>query len=122
MNALSGLSTEGAQKLAAVLDDGSRVTVWIYFRPQQDGWFIDVVWPGAIGNPVPFSCYGRRLVAHPNILRQYADVLPFGLGCFTDEGLDPSTQGAFVDGGAHLVLLDAEDVANVELTYFTPAT
>lgn len=114
MNKISGLSNDGAQTISIVLSDGSRANLSIFFRPQQDGWFFNVSWPGATARPVPFACNGRRLVASQNLLRQYADVLKWGLACFTTDGLDPSGQNSFAEAAATLVLLEGADLAAVE--------
>ncbi len=118
MNIINGLTTEGAQTIAVTLEDGSRATLSLYFRPQQNGWFFDVSWPGSPILPVPFVANGRRLVTSGNLLRQFRDVIPFGLALFTVDNSDPSSQSAFVDGTASLVLLNAADVASTEVAIY----
>lgn len=113
MNFIDGLTSQPAQISTLVLDDGSRVTFSLEFKPQQAGWFYSLFWPGKNDNA--FELNGCRLGCSPNMLRQFRDLIPFGLALVaTPDDLDPITQTCFVDGTAELILLDAEDVASVE--------
>lgn len=118
MNKVNGITEQPAQILGLVLEDGSRATLSLYYRPQQNGWFYDLAWPGPASLPVPFQVQNRRLVTAGNMLRQFRDVIPFGLACFTPDNSDPMTQNSFVDGSAELVLLNAADVAVVEAAVY----
>lgn len=112
MNVINGLTNQAAQVVGLSLPDGSRVTLTLYFRPQQNGWFYDLDWPGTTAGP--FASRNRRLVTSGNMLRQFRDYVPFGLAVFTPDNSDPMTQNCFVDGTATLVLLNAADVTAVE--------
>lgn len=120
MNIVDGITAQPAQVTQLTLADGSVATIRLVFRPQQNGWFYDASWPGSNAFPVPFQCDGRRLVTSANLLRQFMDVIPFGLACFTVGGGDPMTLACFADGSATLVLLNATDIATAEAEVFTP--
>lgn len=120
MNYINGITAQSAQITGLTLEDGSVAQLAIYFRPQQNGWFFDVTWPGSDKFPVPFVCLGRRLVTSANLLRQFREVIPFGIGCFTISGADPMTLTCFFDGTAVLTMLGAADVAAAEVAVFTP--
>lgn len=118
MNKVNGITDQASQAIGLVLADGSRATLALYFRPQQNGWFYDLSWPGTAALPVPFVANGRRLVTSGNLLRQFRDFVPFGLAVFTPDNSDPMTQTCFVDGTAEVVLLGADDVAAVEAAVY----
>lgn len=120
MNIINGISNAPAQVTAITLDDGSRVTLSLYFRPQQNGWFYDISWPGSTELPVPFLNQNRRLVAAGNMLRQFLNVIPFGLACFTVDNTDPMTQACLSDGSVQLVLLNSLDVQAIENEVYAP--
>lgn len=111
MTTVQGLNDSGNQVVSIPLADGTRVSLTLYFRPQQSAWFFDVVYNA-------FTCLGRRMVCSPNLLRQFRNIVPFGLAVFTVGNVEPNTQTAFVDGTASLVLLDSTDVSSVETTLF----
>jgi hypothetical protein len=116
MTIIGGLTDGSPQQLAIQLLDGTTVTWTLYFDPQQLGWFYDISWDGV--NP-PFTVNGNRLVAYPNILRQYRNLIPFGLTVTTVDSSEPIGQETFVDGTTTVLLLDATDVINIENAYFS---
>ncbi len=122
MNQVNGITSQPVQVLGLTLEDGSRATVTLYFRPQQNGWFFDLQWPGPGGAVAPYTTLGRRLVTSPNLLRQARELIPFGVACFTPDNADPSALDDFSDGSAVLVVLNASDVAAVEAAVFAPLT
>lgn len=111
MKLVTGLTDEPKQESTIVLDDGSRVVLLLEFRPNQRGWVYDLTWGD-------FELNGRRLVASPNILRQFRERLTFGLAIVTMANVEPLRQGDLADGTALVYLLNAEDVAAVEATVF----
>lgn len=114
MNSITSLTSQPAQSSFIVLEDGSRAQLDLFYRSQQLGWFYDIRWPGNEKLPVPFQSLGRRLVASPNLLRQYRKLVPFGLMLFTIDNLEPMGRTCFVDGTADLILLNAADVLDIE--------
>lgn len=118
MNSITGLTTQTAQTSFILLEDGSRAELSLFYRPQQLGWFYDIRWPGNERLAVPFETFGRRLVASPNMLRQYRRLIPFGLMLFTIDNLEPMGRTCFVDGTADLILLNEADVLEIEARGF----
>ena len=118
MNSVTGLTTQANQTSFILLEDGSRVELGLSYRPQQMGWFLNIRWPGNERLAVPFETFGRRLVASPNLLRQYRHLVPFGLMLYTIDNLEPMGRTCFVDGTADLILLNEADVAEIEARGF----
>jgi hypothetical protein len=114
VNSITGLTTQSAQVSFLLLEDGSRAKLSLFYRPQQLGWFYDITWPGNERLPVPFASLGNRLVASPNLLRQFRKLIPFGLMLYTIDNLEPMGRTCFVDGTADLILLNAADVLELE--------
>ena len=118
MNIINGLTNAPNQTIQVSLEDGSVFTLNLYYRPQQNGWFFDVIWPGSSVIPIPFSSYNRRLVASPNVLRQFRQLIDFGILVATPDNSDPNLQTAFVDGSTVVTLLNAADVTSMETNFF----
>ena len=112
---LTGLTDQPNQQYPITLPDGSTATMLLQFWPQQLGWFYELTWDGQTPQ---FEEGLAQLVASPNILRQWKNVIPFGLALATKTGLDPTNQEDFVNGNATLLLLNPSDVGSVETTYF----
>jgi len=111
MTTISGLSSQPKQTFSFVLDDGSQVSCYIEYRPQQRGWFANFAWQD-------WAVYGLRLTAAPNILKQWQNLIPFGLALLTTGNVEPLNPTDFADLTARLIVLNAADVASVnEVTY-----
>ena len=111
MNQLTGFTDQPKQQATIVLADGSRAVILMQYLAQQTAWSVDVTWG-------TFSASGLILVASPNWLRQFREVIPFGLMILTAGNLDPTDQEAFVNGSASLFLLDPADVTAVEAAVY----
>ncbi len=104
MRQILGLTTNPLQSQTLVLDDGTAFTLTIYFRPMQQGWFINNLTYGS------FVLKGVRITNSPNILYQWQNKLPFGLGCFSVDNREPSLQEDLSSGATSLNILDQADV------------
>lgn len=111
MKLLEGLTDQPKQQTTIVLDDGTKATLLMEYRSQQLGWFYDLTWGDFVLN-------GVRLVASPNILRGYRNLIPFGISILTKGAVEPLNQSDFVDGTITAVLLDADEVDEVEAAIF----
>jgi hypothetical protein len=111
MTTLVGLTTQPKQQIAFVLPDGSQVSMLLQYRPQQMGWFFDLTWQNITIN-------GGRLACFPNILRQWRNLLPFGLACVTNTGSEPLNLADLADGTILLVVLSSDDLVSIEAAAF----
>lgn len=111
MTIVAGITSQPKQQLSLVLEDGSTVAALIEYRPQQIGWFADFTWGTWIAR-------GIRLTSSPNLLRQYRQVIPFGLAIIMANNVDPLNVTDFADGTATVFLLNADDVLAVEAAAF----
>ena len=101
-------TTDTDQTQAVILPDGSRITLEIYFRAQQQGWFIKkLVWNS-------FEVDGLRITNNPNMLLQWKNLIPFGLACFTTDGREPSLQQDFSSGASILYVLTSDEIAQLD--------
>ena len=115
MIAIGGINDSSPQQLAIQLPDGTTVTWTLTYVPQQLGWFFNLSWDG---QTPAFVINGNRLVTYPNILRQYRNLIPFGLTIATIDGSEPTWQETFIDGTTTVVLLDEADVIAIEGAFF----
>lgn len=93
------------QKQVLILGDGTQLTMFIYFRPQQFGWFIsELSYQG-------FILQGLRITNSPNFLHQFRNKIPFGMACFSTSNREPTQQDDFSSGQSILYILSAAEVA-----------
>jgi hypothetical protein len=104
MLTVQGITADAYQTQNALLQDGTKVGITLRYVPQQLGWFMDLTY-------LEFALYSFRVSALPNILNQYRNKLPFGMACFTSDGVSPSQQQDFSSGYATLYILTPEEIS-----------
>ncbi len=105
---IQGLTNDAKQKMNLILpSNGKKVEVHLEFKPQQVGWFLSFTYE-------TFSCSGLRICSSPNVLRQYKNLIPFGLACFVEADQEPMFQTDWSSARANLYLLTTEEVQNLE--------
>jgi hypothetical protein len=120
---VNNLTASGNQTSAVLLADGTTVTLTFRYRAAIQRWTVDVAY-----SKTGFVANGIGLSTHPNLLRDWRDVIPFGLQVSTTDGTDPfmASDLAYTPGGspprAIVTMLDGTnggaDVANVEAGSF----
>lgn len=100
MNLIGNLTTAPRQKTNFVLDDGTSFAFTIYFVPMQYGWFITNL------TYQNFSLNGFRVVNNANMLFQWQNILPFGIGCFSPSQREPTLQQDFATAASQLFVLN----------------
>lgn len=93
------ITSNPLQTQTLVLPDGTSFAMTLYFIPMQFGWFITNLTYGE------FILNGLRITNNPNMLFQFQNKLPFGLGCFSNYNREPSLQDDFVSGASKLYIL-----------------
>jgi len=107
---VQNITSAPLQRQTLVLADGSTLTIILYFRDQQTGWFFNSITNATQG----FQVNGLRVTTSPNMLRQWRNVINFGLGCFVDGKREPTEQQDFLSGVAKLYILTQSEVQDYE--------
>lgn len=107
MVSIDNISNDASQITVPVLSDGTRITLTLNYLPTIQRWGMEI----AYGD---FSVKSIILCNHPNIMRSWRNLIPFGIGCSTLDGADPFNIDDFSSGRATLYVLDSTDVSNIE--------
>lgn len=112
MTQIDNLTDFANQQTVLILDDGNTAAVNFVFDAATERWVISVTYGTKVLNGIGLCC-------SPNILRQWKNVLPFGLACVTADQTDPFDINDFASGRVKMYLLTAADVEQVERDVFT---
>lgn len=93
------------------LPDGSVASMSLLYNGTTERWTMNVTY----GN---FTCNSIGVCCYPNILRQWKNVIPFGIACATADETDPFDVNDFLTKRAVLYLLTESDVSSVESQIF----
>tara|TARA_R110000803_G_scaffold188737_2_gene251204 strand:+ start:324 stop:662 length:339 start_codon:yes stop_codon:yes gene_type:complete len=107
MKQIDKLTAANKQNFRLTTEDGEAIEVYLYYNPSQETWNISI----GFGD---FALNGLQLVVSPNILRQYQNVLPFGIAVGSIDGQDPRYITDFVSNRVGVLLLTSEEVEITE--------
>ena len=107
MKLIDTITSDASQIIKVPLENGNVVTIALVYRPTVELWSMDITYGTR-------EIQGLTLCVHPNILRQWRRVMPFGIAIVSTDGIDPVYQDDFSEGRVSLYVLETEDVTYVE--------
>ena len=110
MKVLSGIRATGQQKFLTSADNGDIIEIILYFQSRTNTWKMDV-------SCNDFDLKGLRIYHLPNILNQYENIIPFGIGVIIDDGGEPFLINDFSTGRVQLAILTPDEVDAVDAFY-----
>ena len=110
MKLLDAINTEPRQRIRHTLPDGSLLILSLRYGPAVRMWFLDVEWK-------EFSMKGIRLCLSLNLLQQYSNLIPFGIGLNAPQGVEPRLASDFSSGRVKLFVLNKREVAAITNAY-----
>lgn len=111
MTVIDNLINYANQVATLILPDKSTAQLALLYNNSTQRWTWSLVYGSTTIN-------GQNLCCHPNILRQWLNVLPFGISCVTADQTDPLYVTDFFTGRVTLYLLTAADVQTIERNVF----
>ncbi len=108
MQLIQQITSAPLQTQTLILTNGISLTLQMYFRPIQQGWFFNSL------TYQSFQLNGLRISNQLNMLRQWKNLIPFGLACISTQNREPSLIQDFASGASSLYILSAAEVAEYE--------
>lgn len=97
------------QILSFLIDGYDAIAITLEFKPLQYSWFISLTWG-------VFSLNNEIVVVSPNMLRQFKDIIPFGIAISGPDAIDPFAKDSWLNGW-NFYILDETDMDYVEALY-----
>lgn len=107
MQQISTLTNEPNQRHQLVLESNDTVDFRLYYYPRQQSWYFDFVYKDLTVN-------GLKVVLSPNTLKNFKNIIPFGISFVTDGFVEPFQLDDFLSGRVRMYLLSADDVKQIE--------
>lgn len=111
MRQILEISNDPKQKFTLITDDNLAFDFKLEYSDQQGGWYFSLTY-GIL------TINRSRLVTDPNILRQYKNVLPFGIGVMSDDGTEPFLIDDLSTSRVNLYILDQSEVQSLEQDFY----
>ena len=95
------------QKMQLVLENNETADFTLYYSGRMQSWFFNLSYKDITIN-------GAKVVLHPNILRQFKNIFPFGIMFFSDAKVEPFQLTSFSSGNCVLGVLTSSEVQEIE--------
>ena len=113
MNQVDNISDDFSQIMSITLEDRSVIVLEFNYRPMIQRWTVNLTHGDFVLN-------GLNISVHPNMVRNYRNVIPFGIACTTLDGVDPIRSDDFSTGRASIYILTASEVGQIEADVVAP--
>ena len=111
MKQITSITSRPKQRRTHALENNETVDFYLYYLPRQQSWFYNFTYKNLTVN-----C--SRVVLTPNSLRQFKNIIPFGIA-FTAEGfVEPCALDDFSNRRVSMFVLNSDDVKQVESEIF----
>lgn len=107
MQQITEISSVANQLLRIRHADGFDITVTLRYSPTQQLWFMDV-------ESGDFIARGLAVTTSPNMLRNYQNIIEFGIQILIEDGSDPYFIDDFSNGRAQFNVLTSVEVETLE--------
>lgn len=111
MKYLNKITDAAQQRFFLSGNEGAKIEMVLRYMPTQEAWFVDFTYEDV-------EIKGVRVVNSLNLLRNYRNLIDFGIQCDTVSGLDPYFPSDFADQSANLYLLTEDEVNNIEVEFY----
>lgn len=110
-NLISNLTNFADQTTQLQLTDGTIATMELIYQGAAQRWIANISYGTFVSDGIGLCCY-------PNILRQWKQILPFGIACVTADQTDPFDINDFSTGRVSMYLLNSTDIKTIESVVF----
>lgn len=107
MQIITSLTSHPNQLHRLVLDNNETADFHLYYSARMESWFYDISYNGKEIN-------GVKVVLTPNSLRQFRNIMPFGISFTADSYVEPFERECFITERVQMGILNAEEVKQVE--------
>lgn len=99
------------QQFRVSIENYDFLQVTIEYASNQYAWYMSLLWGQN------FEVKNDRVVCSPNLLRQYKDLIPFGILVRGPDSVDPFSITAWQDGW-EMHFLDSDDIEYIEAEFY----
>lgn len=109
---VENLTDDPFQQMNLVLPNGSTLFLQLLYRQTQQGWFINQIQHPTLNHGDPI--YGMKLCNSGNLLRQFKNIINFGLAVYTTNNREPSQVEDLATGATTIYLMNEIEVEEYE--------
>ena len=97
--------------MTLALENNETVDFYLYYSPRQQSWFFDFTY-----KTLTVNC--SRVVLTPNSLRQFKNIIPFGIAFTAESFVEPCAIDDFSNGRVSMFVLNSDEIQQIESEIF----
>lgn len=108
MQIITSITNDPKQITTLPLDNNETAILKLYYRARMQEWYFDL-------NYGSRNINGLKITLAPNLLRQFRNIIPFGLAVYAEVGgVEPFEIEAFSSGRVKIAILNKSEVEQIE--------
>lgn len=107
MDIITTITQYPNQQFTLVLENNETALMRLYYNSRMESWYFDLTYNDLTIN-------GVKVVLHPNILRQFRNIIPFGLSILSESFVEPFEIECFSSARVEIGILNKEEVEEIE--------
>jgi hypothetical protein len=104
------LSSDAKQNFQVPITGFDPVDITIEYKPSQYGWFLSLVWGD-------FSLNNERISISPNLLRQFKNLIPFGILVAGFQAEEPIFVESWLNNN-QFYILEQDELITIETEFY----
>lgn len=111
MQQIKSITSQPKQRMTLVLENNETCDFYLFYLPRQQSWFYNFSYGDLTVN-------GSRVVLTPNALRQFKNIIPFGIAFTSESLIEPFAIDDFESGRVNMYVLNNDEIKQVESEIF----
>lgn len=112
MQQLTNITNSPKQQFTIQLENGDIFELFLHYNARMEAWFFSF-------NYNDIAINDLKVCLHPNILRNYRRIIPFGIAFIADNLVEPFQVESFTSNACSLYILNEEEVNTIEEYFFS---
>lgn len=111
MQQITNLTSSVKQRMQLILENDETADFFLHFNGRMQAWYFDFTY-----NDI--TAKNLKVCLHPNILRQFRRLIPFGIAFAADNLVEPFQEASFSSGACNMYILSQDEVQEVEESFY----
>lgn len=111
MEQVTNITSSVKQQMQLLLENNETADFFLHYNARMQAWYFDFTY-----NEI--SAKNLKVCLHPNILRQFRRLIPFGITFGASNSVEPFQVTSFSSGACNMYILNKEEVEEIEQTFY----
>lgn len=107
MQLIQNITSAVKQKMTLSLENNETCEFRLHFNARMEAWFFGFTYKD-------ITIKDLKVCLHPNILRQFRNIIPFGIAFLSEKQVEPFLITAFSNNICDMYVLSQEEVQQIE--------